>query len=140
MLDVFVREVATTPKEVRNLTFRRCFVLVDWWGQVRSSFLKNKIYNGSNSEGALRKIESLVEMRLKKEAEQPRRWEISFRLYAGWLRGGSATEVLRDFDALKIGYAKRRRIGGELKHAVFMPEAVGLGEVIDFYQTSQGGE
>lgn len=106
---------------------RRCFVLVDWWGQVRSEFHRAAITSpGHRSEVALRKLERLVEKRLILESEQPERWEICFRLYAGWMRGGSATPVLRDFDGLCDGYAKRRRNGFALKTAIFLPSSIGL--------------
>jgi hypothetical protein len=108
-------------------TTRRCFVLVDWWGQIRSEF-----YHGASaspgycSEKALRKVEFLVEKRLVLEVEQPGRWEISFRLYAGWMRGGTPTAVLKDFNGLFGGYAKRRRMGSALKTVIFLPSSIGL--------------
>lgn len=106
---------------------RRCFVLVDWWGQVRSEFHRAAITSpGRRSEVALRKVERLVEKRLILEREQPERWEVRFRLYAGWMRGGSATPVLKDFDGLYDGYAKRRRIGFALRTAIFLPSSIGL--------------
>lgn len=106
---------------------RRCFVLVDWWGQVRSEFYRASTTSpGNRSEAALRKVEHLIEKRLILENDQPGRWEICFRLYAGWMRGGSATPVLRDYDGLFDGYAKRRRVGSTLKTAIFLPSSVGL--------------
>lgn len=110
-----------------NKTVRRCFVLVDWWGQVRSEFYQGTSASpGLCSEKALRKVEWLVEKRLNLENEQPGRWEICFRLYAGWMRGGTPTAVLRDFNGLSGGYAKRRRVGSELKTAIFLPSSIGL--------------
>lgn len=107
---------------------RRCFVLVDWWGQVRSEFYRAAITSpGHRSEAALRRVEQLVEKRLNLETKQPERWEIGFRLYAGWMRGGSPTPVLKDYDGLFDGYAKRRRVGSTLKTAIFLPSSVGLG-------------
>lgn len=110
-----------------NKTTRRCFVLVDWWGQVRSEFY-NQIANspGAKSEIALRNVETLIEKRLKMEKVQPNRWEVIFRLYAGWMRGGSPTPVLRDFNGLRDGYAKRRRVGTTLRSVVFLPGMIGL--------------
>jgi len=106
---------------------RRCFVLVDWWGQVRNEFYRRATGSpGAKSEIALRKIESLTEKLLKIDKAQPRRWEVSFRLYAGWMRGGSPTMVLKDFNGLMEGYAKRRRIGETSKNVIFLPSSIGL--------------
>lgn len=106
---------------------RRCVVLVDWWGQARAEFLADrKPSPGQNSEQALRKVEKSVEDRLKHEKLQPKRWEISFRLYAGWMRGAAATAVLVDYKQLEAGYAKRRRTGTKLKSILFLPATIGL--------------
>jgi hypothetical protein len=110
-----------------NKTARRCFVLVDWWGQVRNEFYRGTAVSpGAKSEVALRNIETLIEKRLKLEKAQPGRWEVIFRLYAGWMRGGTPTAVLRDFNDLIEGYAKRRRIGSALRNVVFLPSSIGL--------------
>jgi len=109
------------------VSFRRCFVLVDWWSQIRPLYLKNRVVNnGRNSEMALRNIERIVEHKLQAEAPQPKRWEILFRLYAGWMSGGSPTYVLRDYDAMLLGYANRRRKGESLKSAIFLPGSIGV--------------
>lgn len=109
------------------MSSRRCFVLVDWWGQVRQHLIKNKNSStGRNGEIALRRIENLIELRLKQEAVQPKRWEVIFRLYAGWMNGGTAMPVLKDYEALRLGYASRRRNGHSQSNITFMPSSVGL--------------
>ncbi|QOC48333.1 hypothetical protein [Komagataeibacter rhaeticus] len=109
------------------MSYRRCFVLVDWWSQVRSHFLRNKTASrGENSEIALRHIEEIIEEKLKIEAHQPTQWEVSFRLYAGWMRGGTPTAVLIDYEAMYAGYASRRRRGNCLKNLIFLPSSIGM--------------
>jgi len=106
---------------------RRCFVLIDWWSQVRPYILRNKHASaGQNSESALRPLEKLVESCLLKEDTQPKRWEITLRLYAGWMNGGGSTAALNDYNALINNYAKRGRIGNVLKSVYFLPSLIGM--------------
>ncbi|WP_400087169.1 hypothetical protein [Yoonia sp. R78084] len=106
---------------------RRCHVLVDWWGQARSVFFANRNASpGHCSETTLRNVEAVVETALNLEKVQPERWDVSFRLYAGWMSGTKPTSILNDYQSLKDGYAKRRRIGSLLKSALFLPATIGL--------------
>ncbi|WPP20733.1 hypothetical protein [Komagataeibacter rhaeticus] len=74
----------------------------------------------------MRHIEEIIEEKLKIEAHQPTQWEVSFRLYAGWMRGGTPTAVLIDYEAMYAGYASRRRRGNCLKNLIFLPSSIGM--------------
>lgn len=110
-----------------ELSYRRCFVLVDWWGQVRSNFNNGiNLNDGRKSESALRSVESLVQKRLLMEEVQPTRWDVMFRLYSGWMSGSNKSDVLKDYDKMCEGYAKPARIGDRLRNVLFMPANIGM--------------